>query len=313
MSPMCWMAFPRPICFAHLGKFGDILIMLPGFKAISDATSVPPVVIVSYEFASIFDGVSYARAWPVQMRWWKDAPAAVQLGEEKFGHCIVPKFWDAHRKEPFKLNGEPTVTITIHGVKTVVPAGQWDSYALAQWRYSGFTSSQYFDLPVVFDRRSEDREIALRRRLFRTSKPKLLVNLSQSGTSPFTFIQEVVSVIDGNVFELVDLSQVRAHRIYDLLGLFDCAAGLITSDTATLHLAAASKSPYIALVNDGAAGSVARGNCLLTVRYSEVRRRRLDIKATVASFHDHGADSHHLQSQPARSGRATNHERVAVA
>lgn len=78
-------------------------------------------------------------------------------------------------------------------------------------------------------------------------------------------------------FEVIDLSKIHADYIFDLLGLYDFSSGMITSDTSTLHLAAASKMPYIALINDGGAGSVPRGNCVLSVRYSELIKRKDEI------------------------------------
>lgn len=393
VTPICWTAFPKPACFAHLGKFGDLMVMFPAFKAVRDATGTPPVCIVAEEFASIFDGISYARPWKMRLNWWQDVGKARAMGEARYGHCIVPKYWDEPGvKEPFKLNDEPTVVLDLHGRKLTVPASEWDSYQLSQWRYAGFTMQQFWDWPLVFDRRnagreeqlrkdvfhvvnfqaaspetvtenpcgqhvdvehfphgivqmrqtgerettelfelsrqvheaveaiasaqqrgaSEDELSKLRARLFETrqaekaampemrqpeqpnaprglqpsaprpmalpqapsrnreGKPKLLVNLNPTGTSPFYGVNEVVPLLHQTGLEIVDLGNVRAERIYDLLGLYDHAAGLVTTDTATLHLAAASSIPYIAFVNNGGAGSVPKGNCILKVRYGQV-------------------------------------------
>ena len=82
----------------------------------------------------------------------------------------------------------------------------------------------------------------------------------------------------------LDLAKIKAQRIYDLLGLYDNAAGMITTDTATLHLAAASNIPYVALINNGGAGSIPKGNCVLKVRYSQFQQRQKEIEIAVRNF-----------------------------
>lgn len=262
-----------PICFAHLGKFGDLEILFPGFKAIYDATGIPPVCIVSSEFATIFEGISYAEPWTVNLHWNSQVGEAKKLGVKTFGHCIVPKFWDIPgEKPPFRLNGERPINLQIHGRIMQIPAKEWDSYQASQWRYSGFTMEQMLEWPLVFDRRDENREADLRRRLFKTDLPKLIVNLYPGGSSPWRYGNTILQWLHG--FEVINITNVVAHRIYDLLGLYDHAAGLITSDTATLHLASASEVPYIAFVNNGGSGSIPKGNCLLKVRYDHVLKSR---------------------------------------
>jgi ADP-heptose:LPS heptosyltransferase len=84
--------------------------------------------------------------------------------------------------------------------------------------------------------------------------------------------------------EIVNLAAIKAERLYDLLGLYDHAVGLVTSDTATLHLAAASKVPYIALLNNGGAGSIPKGNCILSIRYSNFRNELGRFMEAVKTF-----------------------------
>lgn len=264
-----------PPCFVHLGRFGDLMILLPGLKALHDFTGEKPVCMVSEEFASIFEGVSYVEPWIVPFHWWRDVGKARRLAAQKYGEAVrCPKWWDdLTAKEPFKLDGRPTVLLTIHGNKHRIPEGAWDSYQLSQWRYAGFSPQQMLDWPLVFDRRHEGREAALRHWCFKTEKPKLLVNFNETGSSPFKEGRRFLPMLQSFGFEVIDLSRYRAQRIYDLLGLYDHAAGLVTSDTATLHLAGASRVPFIAFVNNGGAGSIPKGNCVLTVRYGDVLAR----------------------------------------
>lgn len=272
--PPCWMASLRDICFVHLGKFGDIMIMLPAFKAVADETGNPPICIVSKDFASIFEGVSYVRPWVMDVHWWKGVGEARKMAESKGFQPVVIKWWDEPNGKPrFDPNSSPHVSLTIHGKSCRIPASEWDSYQNSQWRYAGFTMQQMEEWPLVFDRRSEHRESVLRAKHFAPNQKHLLINVSMKGTSPFKHYYQAIAIAHLPGFKMVNLATIKADRIYDLLGLYDHAQGLITSDTSTLHLAAASKIPYIAFVNDGGSGSTPKGNCILSIRYSQFQQQ----------------------------------------
>ena len=85
----------------------------------------------------------------------------------------------------------------------------------------------------------------------------------------------------GDRIQLVDLSGITAKRIFDLLGMYDRALCLITSDTATLHLAAAHEIPFVALQANGGGGSIIKGNCISKIRYSEIQSRAWEIPAAI--------------------------------
>jgi hypothetical protein len=128
---------------------------------------------------------------------------------------------------------------------------------------------------LIFDKRDANRERALLERVNRRKLPMLLVNFAGI-TSPFAPVPEVMNALEcfRGQFVVVNLSDLRAYRIYDLIGLMDNAIGLLTIDTSTLHLAAASPTPYIAFCrDDGQSGSIPKGNCALKVPYS----RTLDM------------------------------------
>jgi hypothetical protein len=114
----------------------------------------------------------------------------------------------------------------------------------------------------------------------RQGKPLLLVNFS-GHSSPFAWVPEVMRAVNQfqQQFNIVDIGRLKAQRIYDLLGLFDAAAGLITIDTATLHLAAGSAVPYIAYTRADWSSSVPKGNCVLEIKYrdEEVKGRMGEV------------------------------------
>ena len=277
---------PRPAQIV-LGKFGDICIMLPGFKHLYDETGHKPVVVVSKEFASILEGVSYVTPDVVALGWWNECGLARQYAISKYGAAILGKFWDDPTCPPPTPPPNATLTtIQFMGRDIVLAASDWDSYMASQWVAAGFERRQMLEWPLVFDRRSPVREENLRQQFFKTKKPKLLVAISGPGTSPFPAVPEVMNVIlkFRNDFEIIDLSRIMATRIYDMLGLYDHAAGIVVNDSAPLHLAGASKTPFIAFINNGGSGSIPRGNCVLNVRYANVMTSRSRLEQVLESW-----------------------------
>ena len=67
---------------------------------------------------------------------------------------------------------------------------------------------------------------------------------------------------------MVSLASFKATRIYDLLGLYDIAAGLVSIDTATTHLAAASKVPLLAFCRCGWSSAIPKPGATI-VRYDK--------------------------------------------
>ena len=82
----------------------------------------------------------------------------------------------------------------------------------------------------------------------------------------------------------MDMGRIRCHRIYDLLGPMDNAVGIITTDTATLHLAHGTSRPYIALTVDGWCSSTPRGNCHLEIKYSQFMASLSALVKTVEAW-----------------------------
>ena len=93
-------------------------------------------------------------------------------------------------------------------------------------------------------------------------------------------------------FSVLDLTEdyleggaFRGERIYDLLGLFDKAACLVTADTATLHLAAASSVPVVAFrVGLPWFASPRRANHILNRRYTDVDIEEVTAAVVKAAY-----------------------------
>lgn len=265
-------------CFIQLGRYGDLILLFPAFKAIYDRTGHKPIVIVCTEYASVFEGISYVQPFPVHWPWWQGIPQARKLAEEQFGGAIIPQWWhEAPKDNILDQQCKGATVLQCHGHEWGVNMERWPNFMTSMWERAGFTAEEMRKLPLVFDRRDRERENALLQSVRgrpnvreAQGKPILLVNF-HGYSSPFAWTPEVMTIVNRfrHQFHIVDLAQVKARRIYDLLGLFDVAAGLITIDTATLHLAAGSAMPYVAYTRADWSSSVPKGNCVLEIKYRD--------------------------------------------
>lgn len=225
------MTDPLHIC---LGRAGDICISLPSLKKWADAHGRPAPLLTSEEFLPLFEGVSYvnARALPATfddlsavLAYLKTDLPAVEVKCLQFYQSradkALPSFWN----EQMYLAG-------------LLGGGE--------------------DEPLVFDQRDETREATLRlSTIWNLPDPHnrpVILWAGEGKSSPLKDVAALRELIYSQCLTLnwnfVDLSDVKAERIYDLLGLYDHAAALISIDTVHLHLSKASKVPVFALARD---------------------------------------------------------------
>lgn len=259
-------------CFIQLGRYGDLILLFPAFKAIHDRTGHKPVVITCTDYANVFEGISYATPFPVHFHWWQGMTAARALAEEHFGGAIIPQWWQTDPKDNMvEQQNKGATVLQCHGHEWGVNLDRWPNFMTSMWERAGFTAQEMRELPLVFDRRDGHRERMLLESVRgKADKPMLLLNFF-GHSSPFAWVPEVMNVVNRfrHQFHIVDLMRVKGQRIYDLLGLFDAAAGLITIDTSTLHLAAGSTMPYVAYTRADWSSSVPKGNCVLEIKYRD--------------------------------------------
>jgi GT2 family glycosyltransferase len=265
----CW-SLPSPVAYICLGKHGDIIQLLPAFLAMYEKTGQRPVVVVAQEFATVLEGVTYVKPWPMDVLWNGGGPYARRQVEAQGFKAVCPIWWN-DAKEPWLDNPKATTgtyELHSHGHTWKVDASVWPDYGSAMWDVLGFDQSQMENLPLVFDNRDAAREEKLVKSVIKGKKPVILYNFTGIA-SPFPAVPEVVNRLlqISSKFQLVDLGKIRCHRIYDLLGLYDVACGLLTSDTSTLHLAPASRIPYVAFTQDGWSGSRPKGNWKGNIKY----------------------------------------------
>lgn len=212
-----------------LGRYGDIINTLPIAKKYADygqriAWGVAP------EYASIFDGVGYVTPIIIKTRLSNVAQAVRELRRS----CSDVQAW--------QMYGNATVG-----------RRRTSSFAMEMWRMAGATD-EFMNLPLVFDRRDYVREQSLVQKVIgNTVRPLLFSGIGTS--SPFAqaaaCFSAVKQIADKYDCPLIDISRVSAHRIYDMLGVFEASRGLVVIDSAYLHLTYASGTPTFALTSEG--------------------------------------------------------------
>lgn len=249
---------PQRKVFIQMGRFGDLIILLPALLKHFEETGLKPIVICAQDFASVLKGVSYVETIPLHFHWWNGMPQARAYAQANYGGGIVTQCY-AHQWG--------------------IDLSQWPDFMTSMLDRAGLPVSEIPSAPIIFNNRDAKREAELVARYRLTKKPLLIVNFS-GHSSPFHHYQEVMNLVNKykDKFEIRDIGKIRAKYIYDLLGLFDVAAGAIHTDTSTYHLAHASKTPYIAFLTDGWTGSVARSSCSLAIRYSQTLQRLHEIE-----------------------------------
>jgi len=260
----------QPILHVLLGANGDICAMLPFLKAEADAYGKQVRLMIAKEFAPILDGVSYVK--PVIWNGtFHQLPQALAFLRED-----VPEV----RVKALQIYGNP-------GAGCKCP-----SFVPDMWRLAG-RPNEWDAHPLVFDRRDAKREQALIESVD-DGRPMILV-AGQGKSSPFLFHVELLSSIRAafcKTHNVVDLSTVRAHRVYDLLGLYDKAEALVSIDTMHLHLSRASKVPVIALTANDPEGwkgpmnwhaSPPYRNQVFRLNYTDYEKRPMEVVQAVAA------------------------------
>lgn len=295
MPQSCWFIPMAAPVFCLLGRYGDLIQLMPAFAALRERFGSPPTVVVSDEYSSVFDGVSYAKPYVLHTHWWTGLQQAKEVAESLAGDTICPAFWQDFSAPEFKPSAfKGGMVLQSHGRSFGVNINFDPDYGTSMWRRAGFTRADMMRLPLVFDRRSPEREEELYRTAIGSDKRPVLLYNFVGISSPFGYTPEVINPIMhrfGRALKLVDLGKMRAKRIYDMVGLMDRAIGLITTDTATLHLAAASNTPYVAFTVNGWTSSVPKGNCVLEIKYSEGSRRVGDVLKMIELWSQANVDS----------------------
>lgn len=283
-------------CIVQLGRFGDILNILPIAKHIFDRDGKKPVIMVSKDYASILSAVSYAEPYVFDGPFTELSKATV-VAKAHFKNVLVSQMY----AKGF----------------SVIP--KQPSFTTESWRAIGFLPMWNL-LPLVLDVRDKTREKALMDRVIvKFDKPYVLLNFAGQ-SSPFPG-EEIIADLRfrwSHLINFVDISNLKAEYLQDLLVLMENASGMITIDTATLHMASATKIRYVALVTSGPTlwhGSTPKGNCVLQLRYNEVMERRQELNSFIDSLignpYHHAFRIHHVWTDYPKSKSDTARRQLA--
>lgn len=284
---------------------GDAILMFPAFREIHHRTGLKPRIIVSKDYGDVYQGISYAEPIIHNLHWYQGIPKARLIAAALSDGYKVPQWWNCPECPiPPKYRG--TFVLQAHGHQWGVDLNMWPNFMASMYERCGFTQQEMRELPLVFDRRNPAREAELLNRIWPPSmrRKKLLLYNVTGVSSPYGFWPELHPTLFkfARDFHIVDIGKIKAHRIFDLLGAYDVAAGLITCDTATAHLAHASKVPTIWMTVDSWCGSTPRGNVALHFGYNSTPQRLQDIAAVLQSWRD--GNSRMVAVEPAGSGLA---------
>src|SRR5688572_16992394 len=288
MLDRCFLIQKQAPVFVVLGRHGDLILLLPAFMEIKQRIGMNPIVYVSKNYASVLGGVSYVDSVVVDVDWYQGVPKARAMAEKDHGGAVVPAWWD-DPQTAYDVAGEihenGAMVLQSHGRQWGVNCAENPDFGTSMWRRAGFTRKEMLSLPLVFDKRNKIREADLVKCFNRSGKPMVLYNF-KGQSSPFGYVPETLRMLQPyrQLFNMVDLGEIRASRVYDLLGLYDKAVGLITIDTATAHLAPASNVPTVWLTVPGWGRSVPRGNVACHVPYNEIPKRMSEIRTAVESW-----------------------------
>lgn len=242
-----------------LGRAGDLINLLPLAYFISRNGGCD--WLVGEEFAQILEGVSYVNplTWSGGLETYD---RAVRFARRS---CPDPRYAQCHH------NPDQT--------------RQMRSFCDESWRLAGYKYRNVW--PLIFDRRNPKREKALIKKYIDSKRKNVLVG-TLSLSSPFPKANELIAKLRGLDANIIDLDQIKAERIYDLIGLYDHADLIVSVDTVHVHLARACYTPLMAIVNDGWFGSRLPPQISSSRTYSEFD---LDIFPRRLKFVLEGQDS----------------------
>lgn len=239
-----WPKTGTTIAFIQLGRAGDILILIPALKFLA-GMGVKVKLVTRPEYAAIAKGLPGIEVIEFDgefTEWEKAEIKAREFSDEvRVTQC---GFNNRRRAQP--------------------------NFALEGFYRTGVPVSLFHTLPLVLENRNKavEKEIASQ-----YEKPVILFNATGMST-PYAngrqLLEEIKIQCPG--VSVLDLGNVKAPRIQDLLGLYEQAKMLVTTDTATLHLGYATGIPTVALVSDVIDGaSPTRAHWIERITYAESR------------------------------------------
>lgn len=276
-----------------LGKTGDLLTLLPILKQESTLQHPSPLM-VSRDFASVIEGVSYV------------SPIVFEGGAHELDRAVAEATKITPQFRVAQVCGDPAMLKRqVLNRRPEIKDGKFlgDSFQKSLWQLCDHWGDFTKGWPLVFDKRSPEREQALiEKHLFVPRRgggfamTKSRVMLVSTGRQPgvatdaghFAFKRLLMLLLNkcfNRGWLIVDLDSIVAERFYDLLGLYEKANVLVATDNAPLHLAYACPDlPVCALISDKPTlwnGSAWRPNHIFHCRYGDFAERAEEMIAAI--------------------------------
>lgn len=269
------MGHSQDCVWCLLGALGDICIMLPLFYDIFQHNKTKPQVIVSQNYAPMFEGVTYVD------------PIVYPHKYDRNDKQMTQKIADFVRQYS---QTKPLVFLNPIECPDGRPPQTTNSFVNEFWKIAG-RADEMNKFPLIFDNRDEKREKELVEKVCPDpDKPVILAALTGM-TSPFPQKNDLLQLLK-DAFpdaQIVNLEDVRAERPYDLLGLFDAARVLVSVDTMHLHLSRASAVPVVAIARDYHTnwnGTPWNKRFQFHCRYGQYDQRRYELLAAIQDIFD---------------------------
>ncbi len=250
--------------YIQLGRAGDILTILQLLWGSKEKAAL----MVAEEYASLLEGVSYVEPVIFKGPHYEIQKAVAQAEAEKRDWVCT------------QVNG-PIAQVSAYVYK---PAGQevakTTSFQKEQFNVCARLPEWDANYPLYFDKRDFVREEKLHKQWMVPGKKYVLAALD-GHSSPFPYKALILELLKHCGYGVIDLSRVKAERLYDLLGMYELAYCLVAIDSAPLQLARGCPSlPVLALANDKPLlwnGSSWRPGHVFYCRYSDFPLRAVEM------------------------------------
>lgn len=244
----------KKIGIVMLGRSGDIISALPFVKLVSEKYAKPDL-LVAREFIGLLDGITYANGI-VAAEKEESLLDAVNKSKREHSITIVAQCWG----------------------KGWTQIKKTECYNKDSWNNFGLLH-RFYDpaLKPVFDNRDLAREKVFIDSLNLDSRPIALVNLTSGKSSPCIHCGNLFPMVMEKFrkgWQIINIAELKAERLYDFIGLFEISDILLTIDTSFAHLSGATDIKVIALVNPTPwAATAVRFNCLEHIPYDAAKER----------------------------------------
>lgn len=234
---------PSILC---LGRNGDVINSLAIARRLSREHNQRVKFLIGSEFAPLLEGCSYVE------------PVVYPVGPERLPDILQ----HARTNHPGLI------------VSQVFKHPQFSqetaSFARESWRLAGCLDAFGTELPL-FDQRDYAREERLLSSV-KLTRPAILF-AGDGISSPFPHSAALLALLRERFPRhcVIDMSSVKAERLYDLGALYEQADLLVSVDTVHLWLARAFPIPTIAITNDGWRGSPPPPCAVAAFRYGQMR------------------------------------------